>query len=646
MSRPGARQLWEAGADEMGSEPATNDAPGSPPSDPPPSTAETRPEPDRPQPPNRTRSWLACVGVVLFFVAADLVLFRGAFSTEPARRVTVSYPMKDGAHPVEAEYWPESLLEHDRRFVVWLLSRNARTWLERPTALYDAEACYPAEHALVLGEPMLFHGLLATPAWALTGEPTLVFNLMVWSLPLFAALAMFLLVRQWTASVPAALVAASLYAFHPYRNVDVLHFYVYDSTPTVLALFFADRWLATGRWRHALALAVATVCQIGGSLYPLVCAAILAPPIFAWLATRHGLRRTHWLQWVTLAALVLGAAALVYAPYLAVRADRALEAGGHFFLNWSAFAPGGIEFAGWSTWLLMIVAIALARRRAPSVASHAAFDASLVVVIGAVMVFLSLLSTGGFRGALDPSSTITAGANVSWVEGEAYASWGNPYFLLSRVIPGLDMVRAPSRIVVGVHLLSSVLAGIGVAALLRWRPGRPGRVAAWVLVSLVVIETLVPSAIGLSSRVDITSREHRPGDDDLAVYAALSAEGVEGPIFEAPQNLIGSSRALAHAPYHRSRTSACSASFHPPERERLHALAKALPSEAAIRELVGLGFEAVAIHHPSGVASQPLARRTARAANREQPRLLRLVAGSERVTIYEIVVEAKAAGGE
>ena len=102
------------GVDEKGSEPVANDAPGPDPPDRPPATAEVESKPDGDPPRERTRRRIALLGVVLFFVVADLALFRGALSTEPERRATISYPMRDGARWVDAEHWPEILLQHAR----------------------------------------------------------------------------------------------------------------------------------------------------------------------------------------------------------------------------------------------------------------------------------------------------------------------------------------------------------------------------------------------------------------------------------------------------------------------------------------------------------------------------------------------------
>ncbi len=84
----------------------------------------------------------------------------------------------------------------DQRFTTWVVARNARTLLERPGRLWDAEQCYPSEKALALGESALTLGLLGVPAYWLTGDPIVTFNLVLMLLPLISALAMYLLIRS------------------------------------------------------------------------------------------------------------------------------------------------------------------------------------------------------------------------------------------------------------------------------------------------------------------------------------------------------------------------------------------------------------------------------------------------------------------
>jgi hypothetical protein len=127
----------------------------------------------------------------------------------------------------------------DHRFLVWQVTRNARSLLHAPLRFFDAEHCYPTRGSLALADPLLTMGLLATVPHALGGDPLLTYNAVVFALPVLSALAMFLLVREWTASAAAGAVAGLLYGFHPARLSNPIHPHIYDTTWVVFAAWFA-----------------------------------------------------------------------------------------------------------------------------------------------------------------------------------------------------------------------------------------------------------------------------------------------------------------------------------------------------------------------------------------------------------------------
>ena len=100
------------------------------------------------------------------------------------------------------------IVHGDVIFEAWLVARNGRTLVRRPTALFDTEHCAPAAKTLTLGIPMITMGLLAAPVAVVTPNPALSYNFSTLMLWIASALAMFLLVRDWTGSAAAGIVAA------------------------------------------------------------------------------------------------------------------------------------------------------------------------------------------------------------------------------------------------------------------------------------------------------------------------------------------------------------------------------------------------------------------------------------------------------
>ena len=226
----------------------------------------------------RSNAWVA-VGVLFVVLIAWVWTFQGLVEHPPGSWVPRYASLEQGPELTLNSH----VLDTDQGFVAWLVSRNARTWTESPTRIFDGEICHPTSQSLALGEPALTLGVLAIPAWWLTGDPLWTYNSVVWILPLFSACMMFFVVKNWTGNAFAGGVAALLYGFHSARLSDPTHLYVPDTVWTLLALFFFRRWLLNGRWRDVCALGGAVSLQIGGSLYPLIAGAAVGLPFAIWL---------------------------------------------------------------------------------------------------------------------------------------------------------------------------------------------------------------------------------------------------------------------------------------------------------------------------------------------------------------------------
>ncbi len=526
--------------------------------------------------------------------------------------------------------WVEAVARADVSFEAWLVARHARTLVREPWRLFATEHCAPGERTLTLGVPMITMGLLAVPA-GLSGEPILTYNVAVLAVLLASALSMYLLATDWT-GVPAAGIAAGLLlALHPLRIDTLVHPAEVDIGWTALALFFARRLLAFGRWRDAVGLSLACGLQIAASFYPTLAAVFLAPPLATWLVRTYGLRRVRPAQLAFVAGAVLLAAAVVLGPYLGERgsAPGHLQRGAHFFAPWPDYLPGRPFFPGWVLVGLAALGLALPRRlgfaalaRDPRVALCA--GAFLVALVAGGPVGVTILAP--FGGDLETPI---------------------PYQILSSFLPGLDTVRVVMRLCVGVVLVLSLLAAPGVAACVRLS-GRFAAPAAAALVALAAFAVLGVPLPGRAEGSRIALMEIRPKPEILDFFARLEAEGSRGTMLELPyENLEGAvfapPRILAGAWHHR-RTSACFGSYAVPEREKVAALAAALPRPGAVRELAGLGFTTIVVHDPKGWFGGKIARRLARGTGRRHVRLRPLLA-TEVASAFAIEVDALPPGG-
>jgi hypothetical protein len=562
--------------------------------------------------------------LLVFFLAAAAVY--GEVWREDARSVV---PARDFQHR-----GARLTTRMDVTFQTWLATRNAYTLIHRPHRLFDTEHCAPWEKTMTLGIPMITMGLLAVPISVATSDPILTYNVAVVALTLIAAVAMFLLVTDWTGLPAAGIAAGLLYSFHPIRLASIHHPPQWDTSWTVLALFFAHRLFAHGRWRDALGLALSCALQIGASFYPLLAATFLAPPFVAWLVLRYRFHQVRIAQLACVAGTVLFAAAVVLGPYLEARgSSEILRRSAFWFAVWREYLPGQSLFMGWIIPALALLGLALPRRRAAPALEG---DPRWALLAGALIV--AVMAAGPLGASLLAPFTDALHTRTP-----------NPYEMLASVLPGLDSIRVVHRLGAGVHLALSVLAGIGVAVLIRLS-GRRRRFAAPALILLAAFEVLRAPALGFERSYQWVVESIRPRRETVEFFETLEAKGSRGPLFEVPgfdrrlQTGVDIPRRILLSAYHHRRTSACLASYRPPREAELAAIAQRLPRDEALRELAALGFTTLLVHH-RGKAGHVWKRRFA--ARLERPDApLRLLHATAGMTAFEIVVSGDDAGGD
>jgi len=468
---------------------------------------------------------------------------------------------------------------------------------------------------------MITLGVLGMPAYLVTRDPIATFNFSLVFAVLLGAVAMYLLIAEWTATPAAGIVAGILYAFNGVRLWNVVHPYVDDTAWTVLALLLARRFFAHGRWRDAVGAAIVCSLQLAGSFYPFLAATVFALPMLGWLLIRYGIRNLRIGPTLVALGMIGLAAFLVFEPYLAWRSSAdVLRREAQVFLAWSEYLPGERMFPGWVMIGLILLAFVSPRAR---VLGGIKGDPRWAIAIGCVLV--ALTATGGnwhaqFTGALSGTPPPVA--------------LPNPYQLLARVIPGLDSVRAPAALTAGVHLSLSILAGFGAAAVITMAPARLASAAAIGLILIAYVDTVRPRAIGLEPPVVYQPIRMKPREGAIEFFQKLAEKGNTGPLLE-----VGEDGAFVDAPqvllsaYHHRRTSACRATFPPPIVSEIQKLRGALPHPDAIRALRAVGFTTILVHHPPEKQDRSYADKFERAA---RSRFVRRIHGDNFMTAYAI----------
>ena len=391
--------------------------------------------------------------------------------------------------------WLSSLLLSDVYLTAWILAWDAHALFTRPQALFEANIFHPAPDTLALSEHILGAMPVYLPLAALTRDPiaahqaTLVLS---FALAFLAAVA---LVRDWTASWPAAVSAGILFSFSGFRvgGLDSLHMEGNYFMP--LVPLYAQRAVRDGRLRWSALLFVVLTLQALHSYY-------LAYATFLGLAVLLGVvflldpdarRRGMRLIMPTLAAGLV--VAVVTIPYL-----RAAAAGGLTPApELTRFFSGSLGRTGATGALAVAVMTSWFWRS--GLRRHVPYAWLLAVLAAGLMTHLL---------ALGPVMHV--------------GEWSVPGpFALAAALPGFDRVRAPMRLNTMTTMCLGALAGVGLAGALRrfaWIPG-----------AAVVGLTLL--CLPLTMQWPVPTRAITSGDDVPPVYRRLASDP-PGPLLELP----------------------------------------------------------------------------------------------------------------
>ncbi len=492
-------------------------------------------------------------------------------------RVVLPAPMSTAPFPVEIPPVWRNVTAADLKLAIAIISAQSRTWLSAPWNLLDGPQCHPLDRALLLGERELFEGLLGVVPHLAVGEPVFTYNVVAILSIVLAGYAMQELVRAWTGSMIAAVVAGILFAVQPSRIGDLIHLVAVNNFWTPLTLLLLTRVFRRPTWPVAFGLGLAAAGQTVESIYPLLPHAFIVGTMAVWLVWRH--RRELWmlapkLGVATVVALTASAWSLV--PYLRFRQTWGSLAGrAQMLYAIGDFAPGHAAYAG--SVALVLAGLAMAYR----VRRH---------------------ECEGFR---PHWPLLAAGCLCAWSSMMAIplpGGWALPslFGLLSDIVPGLDAVRRGAVVVSGWHLTIAVLAGFGVAGLIQGRRLVTRLTIGATCVALALLEVFVApiakASFGQTLRLE--AHQVRPADPVLELYRKLGP----GVVLDVPLD-FGQGRFyrmadyLLASAYHEHRIAACYNSFLSPVQHDVARYAGRVMTDArAAAALAALDINDVVLH--------------------------------------------------
>jgi hypothetical protein len=454
----------------------------------------------------------------------------------------------------------------------WILAWVAHQLVTDPLRLFDANIFYPERYTLAYSDHLIVQSVMGAPLTWAGFSPVLVHNVVLIAGYALTGWTTALVVARWTGSRAAGLLSGSLVAFSAFTltrlpQIQDLHFEFFP-----LVLLALDRLLCHHRVRDALALAGWYVLQSLTGTYLMVFTAIsivaatLARPR-DWLGSRFAAVAPK----AALAAVIAIAALTPFLlPYLAVSREaglsRSLEetarysavftdylaaAGTFHFETWSRrFWQGDGLFPGVTALILSVIAIVMA----PGLKDR---RIRMVLVMGVVTFALSF--------------------------GPAFP----PYRWLYNVFPLLTGIRGAVRLGQIVIAAAGILAGFGLAAMLKRVPGRLAAPLAFAVILAANFEAF-RAPLGYSEYRGIPEfyEALRQAGDDAVV--------VSMPFYASPQFHLNDRFMLASTRFWKPTVNGYSG-FKPASFYRNVDALRNFPDEASISHLRTLGVTHVVV---------------------------------------------------
>ena len=112
---------------------------------------------------------------------------------------------------------------HDAELNTWIIAWVAHALPRQPLQLFEAPILYPEHHSLAFSEHMFVPALMGAPLLWAGASPVLVYNLLIIAGLALSGWSMYLLMRRWTGSESAAIVAGLAYAFNAHVLTRFVH---------------------------------------------------------------------------------------------------------------------------------------------------------------------------------------------------------------------------------------------------------------------------------------------------------------------------------------------------------------------------------------------------------------------------------------
>lgn len=496
-----------------------------------------------------------------------------------ALTVLLAYPLsvRPASHVMSAA--PDTALS------MWALAWDAHAFLHHPLSIFDANIYYPQHRTLAYSENFIGSAVLAAPVLWLTGNPVLAFNMVALASCVLCGLGACLLARRAGVTTAGATLSGMVFAFAPPRflRLDQLHLATIAWVPFCLA--YLQAYLDAGR-RADLRLAVAFLtlqALTSGHGVVFLIVAVLALLVYRSARGEPIAIGRRVRDFGLPGALLLAPALLMCLPYLWVQREMGLR---RTLENWSVSAA---SFLASPSHLQVFLFSIVPQARINEMADAYLFPGYLPIVFAVAAV----LWRGGTRPGPAPRGVtgfyLLLTLIAVWLSvGAPVSIWPLVYWL-----PGLNLIRVPSRFMLLALLGLAVLAGIGFDRLTASLAKGRAFTAAAIVGGLLVGEFAAMPLDTEAEAVDI------PAIDRWLAGRPAPFAVAEVPLPD-PANLGAWERRettyMLHSMAHWQKTVHGYSGFRPPLSERLLGELVKFPDATSLQSLRELGVDYVVVH--------------------------------------------------
>lgn len=336
----------------------------------------------------------------------------------------------------------------DGRFSVWNVAWVAHSIVDDPANLFNANIFHPHQGTLAYSEANLVAGVMAAPIYAATRNPVAAHNVVVYLALVMSFVAMWALVRRLTGDWLAALVSAAAFTFAPFVSARTPHIQllmVFVFPAALLALhWFIDR---PNAWRGSVLGGSLALAALACGYYGIFAGLAVALGVI-WFAHGQKAPGRYWGGTLVALLVLVVVVAPVLQPYIELRDQAGARQGVDveelrgYSADWRAYLTSPAHAHQWLT-------------RAVGKGREVLFPGMTVLALAAIGLAARGRTTL-FYGAL--------GLLAAWA---SFGPEAGLYTLLLETLPFMSFLRAPARLGILVVFALAVLAGYGLASVLR-----------------------------------------------------------------------------------------------------------------------------------------------------------------------------------